>query len=108
VIISNDDIPHVSKWKADPNLHGILSPFFLPKLPLFLLVHNITSILIHFKNTMDIGSSKAYPDDKKSPLAHNETNIESSSDSKNLPMATIEDDDERLLARIGYRQVSSN
>jgi hypothetical protein len=55
---------------------------------------------------MDIGSSTAHYDDKKYPLAHNETNIESTSDSKRSPMATIENDDERLLARIGYRQVS--
>lgn len=56
---------------------------------------------------MDSGSSNAYYGDKKSPLTHNETNIGSAGDSKNSPMATIEDDDERLLARIGYRQVSS-
>lgn len=57
---------------------------------------------------MDVGSSGAHYDDKKSPIAHNETNIESTGTSQSVPMASIEDDDERLLARIGYRQVSSN
>lgn len=55
---------------------------------------------------MEDSSSRAYPDDKKSPLTHNDPSIDSASDSRNSPMATIEDDDERLLARIGYRQVS--
>lgn len=56
---------------------------------------------------MDNSSSGAYPDDKKSPLTHNDSSTDSASDSRNSPMATIEDDDERLLARIGYRQVST-
>ncbi|QDS71763.1 hypothetical protein FKW77_009138 [Venturia effusa] len=53
---------------------------------------------------MDHSSSRAYPDDKKSPLTRNHPSIHSTSDSTTLPMAAIEDDDERLLARIGYRQ----
>jgi hypothetical protein len=53
---------------------------------------------------METKSNKALNDEKKNPLTHNENNIESTE--SRPPMATIEDDDERLLARIGYRQVS--
>jgi len=55
---------------------------------------------------MESASSEPRRDEKKSPLTHDGTNVESTDPYLRPPMATIEDDDERLLARIGYRQVS--
>ena len=46
-------------------------------------------------------------DSKEDPItAENVAKKEPLNTSMRIPMATIQDDDERLLARIGYRQVS--
>jgi hypothetical protein len=55
---------------------------------------------------MGVPESSGYSNNEKAVLSKSDVSSPKPGDSaSHRPMATIEDDDERLLARIGYRQV---
>lgn len=55
---------------------------------------------------MEAEQSNVAKGEKGSRAASSSEEVESGNSLRQRAMATIEDDDERLLARIGYKQVS--